>query len=1139
MSTFELNAAQHVAATTLSGPVLITAGAGSGKTRVLTERAVNAVVDGAAGGWSPVRIEQVLAITYTEKAAGELAERVRGALRVAGLQEQARQVDAAWISTIHGMCSRILRSEALTAGIDPSFEVLSAIETGRLREIALESAVSQLLSEHGVSRLLALYDLSSVASTVFSLAEDLRTHDAGAQDLTVSAPGTARAVAEEAVRFFAEKSAYFDACGVSTQSVCDHGTACAATLQTLQEISTADLADEDLAEAVWHCLKAHQIARTSAGVKDEVAAIRRTRVDLCARLAGLITVPVSQELVFLTGAYAGAFSELKNRAGGLDFSDLQIETRRLLRRPEILERWGSRFALSMVDEFQDTDELQLEVVSALAGPNLCTVGDESQSIYRFRGADVGVYRKHSQSMIEAGATPATLSVNYRSHAGILSFVNRLFGDTSLLGSRLVALEHGRSEDDPPVIPEDEPRVEVVIAPTSGAGGADQARQDLAVRIAERVKSLHEDRSVSLGDVVVLMPTYRYAHVYARALVDAGIETVVVGGSRFFEQPEICALRAALRVVVNPRDETAVAEVLISDLCGLSDDGLLTLRRRSHVLGCGLWGAVESAEVDADDRMRLSVISRAVQRATSALGRVSLAEILLRLVEDCGLDLRLFASGLSGGQAYANVLKLARMCSAFESSEGTGTAGFLAHLDAKEQFGDHETPAALVSQDSQAVRIMSVHASKGLEFPVVIVPELGGRVRSNSSIARWRRGGDWTLTMALPSSWGDARDGVLRRPLEFAEFDAEEGEAEAEERQRLFYVACTRARELLILAGGRSMRQSVSDTMLNWLVQVLDIPLEPGTETILQREDSGGVQVHVLPEPAETGETSAGICSAEPTTRAGSDAWYSIVLADDEPSANNGELPRRLSYSGVSLFERCEMRFHAEKVLGLGVSVESAGPAVRRGSALHVVLQLAGEDGTIDESRLAAVSKHYRLEADDTRRVRQAFDAYRASAVAQEVRSAHVVRREAPFALWIGTPGDGFVLDGTIDVYARTGKHTLIVDYKSGETNRTSEELTDRYALQASCYALAAVRDGADDVEVVLVRPEVLKGGEPQSVRFGFTAVEVEEFSRELSLTHRRMGVSRRAHREQWDERACENCPVLAQMCDIKAGHRRG
>lgn len=1139
MSTLELNAAQQVAATTLSGPVLITAGAGSGKTRVLTERVVNAVVDGAVRGWNPVRIEQVLAITYTEKAAGELAERVRGALRVAGLQAQARQVDGAWISTIHGMCSRILRTEALTAGIDPSFEVLGAIETGRLREMALETAVSKVLSEQGASRLLALYDLSSVASTVFSLAEDLRTHDATAQDLTVSALDTARAVAEEAVRFFTEKSAYFDACGVATQAVCDHGTACATTLATLREISQADLADEDLAEAVWHSLRAHSIARTSAGVKDEVAQIKQTRADLCARLAALITAPVARELGWLTGAYADAFSALKNRAGGLDFSDLQIETRRLLRRPEMRERWGSRFALSMVDEFQDTDELQLEVVSALAGPNLCTVGDESQSIYRFRGADVDVYRKHNKSMIEAGATPATLSVNYRSHAGILSFVNRLFGDSSLLGNRLVALEHGRREVDPPVLPEGEPRAEVLIAPTSGAGGADQARQDLAVRIAERVRSLNEDRSVSLGDIVVLMPTYRHAHVYARALVEAGIETVVVGGSRFFEQSEICALRAALRVVVNPRDETALAEVLISDLCGLSDDGLLALRREAQALGCGLWDAAQSVEVDADDRMRLSVISRAIGRATSALGRVSLAETLLRVVEDCGLDLRLFASGLSGGQTYANVLKFARMCASFESSEGTGMAGFLAHLDAKEQFGDHETPAALVSQDSQAVRIMSIHSSKGLEFPVVIVPELGGHGRSTSSIARWRRGGDWLLTMALPSSWGDARDRALRRPLEFVEIEEEEGQAETDEGQRLFYVACTRARELLILAGARSMKQSVSNTMLNWLVDALEIPLDPGSERVLQRENAGGVRVHVLPEPGQIGETAADACAAEPTTRAGSDEWYSILLAEDEPPANNSELPRRFSYSGVSLFEQCELRFHAEKVLGLGVSADSAGPAVRRGSALHVLLQLAGEDGVLEDSRFAAVSKHYRLEADDTRRVMQAFDAYRASAVAEEVRSARVVRREAPFALWIGTPGDGFVLDGTIDAYATTGDRTLIVDYKSGETNHTIDELADRYALQASCYALAAVRDGANDVEVVFVRPEVLEGGEPQSVRFSFTAAAMDRFSHELSLVHQRMSASGWAHREQWDERACENCPVLPQMCEIKAARRRG
>lgn len=1133
MSSFELNKDQLIAATTLVGPVLITAGAGSGKTRVLTERAANAVGADVPPDWTAVGIDQILAITYTEKAAGELAERIRATLRFAGLQSQARRVDGAWISTIHGMCARIVRAEALEAQIDPAFRVLETVETGQLKEQAFEAAVRRVAEKRGRSNLLGLYEFSAVASTVFVLAEELRTRDVVAADLRIETRDTARALAREARDFFGEKSAFFQSCGLDTQAVADHGGACLFTFEALDRLTKTDLNDEQLAEAVWRILQGHPMARTSAGVKDHVVAVKQSRIDLCSRLAGIITRPLAEELVALVEEYSAVFSELKGQAGGLDFSDLQVEARRLLRQPEIAARWRDRFHLAMVDEFQDTDALQLEVVEALAGRNLCTVGDESQSIYRFRGADVEVYRAHNRAMIESGATPVTLSVNYRSHPQILDFANRLFGDPLLFGGHLVILGHGRTEPEPALLPADASRVEVLIAPTQGNAGGDEARAGLASEIAAKVCELRDEGGVSLGDIVILVPAYTHAHVYAGALTAAGAEAVVIGGSRFFEQREVCALRSALRVVVNTRDEAAAAEVMASDLCGLSDDGLLALRDRARGEGVGLWAAHKSALLDEDDRARMDVLARAVSRAADALGRVSLSELILKLVEDCGLDLRMVASGLAGAQAYANVLKFTRLAATFEGSRGTGPAGFLAYLDAKEEFGDHETPASLVGEDTSAVRIMSIHASKGLEFPVVIVPELSSTGRTDRNIARWRVGQDRALAMALPSSWGGERDSELRRPTAFVDMGEQDGTSEDEERKRLFYVACTRARELLVLAGARTVGNSATCSMLNWLVDALGIEIVPDTQGLHDFGGGASAKVRVLPF-ADPQERDVSPVAASPEDRRGSKEWYARLMQDEPDARAEVETPRRLSYSGVSLYQKCPLRFRAEKILGLGVAAEAAGPASRRGSALHLLLQMAGEDGQLSEERFASVVRHYRLERSDAARVRRNFDVYRSSSVAQEVRAADSVRREAPFALWVGEPGQGFVLDGTIDVYAKQSRHVLIVDYKTGETTRAIEDLAKRYELQAKCYALAAARDEAQKVEAVFLRPEVLVDGQPQTVRFHYSADEALAFAGDLLNVHDRMSEGSYGHLSQWDDHVCGSCPALRQMCPVKA-----
>lgn len=1097
MSSFPLNEQQMLAATTLQGPVLIAAGAGSGKTRVLTERAANAVLDGAVPGWQAVGIEQVLAITFTDKAAGELAERTRGALRAAGARIEARRVDAAWISTIHGMCTRLLRAEALATGMDPAFSVADAVEAGTLRAEALEHVARQLIENGGgASALLSLYGLGPVAEAVSRLGDQVRTKGLATAQIVVDRPEDIAELVRRAARLFRDKRCCFDGADPSATGAAPHSMACERIASALDEITHAGLDDAELAASAWRALAAHEIPRVSKGVADEVGETKALRVALCQQLAAAITAPAAEELRDLTAAYLERFAALKAARACLDFDDLQIEAARLLSRPEIAIRWGQRFQLTMVDEFQDTDALQLQLVEAICGANLCTVGDERQSIYRFRGADIDVYRAHIAAMQAAGAIQATLSENYRSHPAIIAFANTVFGWDGLFGHGLVRLSAGRTEPLEPAVPPETPRAEVLIAECT-KGGDSSARGVLAEQIADRILGLIR-KGVSPGDVVILMRGYRHAEEYAEPLRSRGVDCVIVGGNRFFGQRESHALTAALRVLSNRSDDTAVAQLFAGALCDLSDDALLAMSVRSRESGSSLWDAAADVPLSQTDARRLSVVRRAVAGASEGLGRRPLSETILELVEATGMDLKMIAGSVAGEQAYANVLKMARLADQFELAGGRGPAAFVDHLSLREELGDHEAPAALIAEGSSAVRIMSIHASKGLEFPVVVVPELGATAGSEISPVRFSAETS-RLSMALPGSWDGKSE--LRRPAVYAELTEKETVADREEMKRVFYVACTRAREALVLAGSRTFGESKSVTTLNWLIESLGIKLEPDSDTTLLLEGGGGgVRVRTCgaleasPAAEITEEPAADESPDEP------DRWFDAVEAFSRPGSPALEVPRRLSYSAL--------KSHVDQVDGLAggrdvrADRERMVAASRVGSAIHTALQQFGEARPVDAERIQAIAAYYRLDPEQGRHLDLAVTRYRASALAEEVGASTRVMREAPFGIWLGDVDGGYMLDGTMDVLARSAGDALVVDFKTGQWP-DAPDVELRFGLQARCYALAAIRSGSNRVEVVFVGLGSV-GDEPPTTRFCFTQDDAAAIEAELLGIHRSM-----------------------------------
>ncbi|MDR3687044.1 MAG: UvrD-helicase domain-containing protein, partial [Coriobacteriia bacterium] len=862
---------------------------------------------------------------------------------------------------------------------------------------------------------------------------------------------------------------------------------------------------------------------------EELAA---TKAELIGQVAAALVAPHAAALKALVSDYVEEYSASKTALGTLDFDDLQVKVVELLeRRPEIAMRYREQFRVVMIDEFQDTDALQLRLVEALSDGDLCTVGDEKQSIYRFRGADISVYRAHRERMERQGALVAELDVNYRSHGDILGFVNEVFSSAEYFGDTLLKLQ---APPGPRVGTLDAalgaaPRVEAAFIDSTDADGAG-ARAAEAATIAARLAELCE-AGAAPRDIAVLVRTYTHAHDYANALTAVGIRAVVIGGSRFFRLPETSIMRALNRVVANVEDGVALGELLASDFIPISSDALAVLR-----LGSGerdrrsLWALLTEADTrltgaDAQAAERLVGV---LERARERVGRLPLRDVLLLAVEESGWDLRLLAGGNVGRDAFANVLKFARQAAAFEDSVGSGPTGFAAHLDTKERLGDTEAPASLADDGSDAVRIMSIHASKGLEFPIVVVPGLAApRPADRLAVRASRRGGGLAVALRTPANDdGDSRGSSTW----FAEFSDADAQAELEESARVLYVACTRARELLLVTGSMGMRPAKGTSAkydLARLSRVLGVTIPTvgpsdgivtlagaGTRCRVRVIDAGELAGAALPIEAES---APGTMILPPAGRG----------IPEEPQ--RALAPERLSYTQLSEFEHCPRAFWVRRVLGvrpMRIPMPGQTDPLLFGTALHAALRLVGADGAPPSSeRVSAIGRFYELSNLDVVRLGQAVRRYCESDVAHHAVAGETVRRESPFAMNIG---DKFLLTGSIDLYSRTADRALVVDYKSGGTG-VAADLRTRYQLQAECYALAVLRDGCNHATVEFVRPEVEpdEDGDVQRVAFEFSAADRETIERDLL---RRYGEIEASAFEPAPSRECYHCEVPRGLC---------
>lgn len=805
---------------TLDRPVFVAAGAGSGKTFTLTRRIVWALCPGSGEGGRPYldSLDQALIITFTEKAAGEIKDRIRGALRAAGLADEALRVDSAWVSTIHHMCSRILRDHALDLGLDPSFAMVGEQEARLMREEASEQALRELEGDPGVAALFAEYG-STERDGVMALVRMIENEASSALE-GLDSLGFAPALPDVSGVMRSLTDCYEAMCACETKHA-DELSRLRDELSSLQEFWELPPSRRD-ATAARDILEG---IKGPDGRKWSAKAVKQFWIDTkaalgCARgeVALASVQHLSEPLMRLARLATKYYADAKRACGVLDNDDLlHLLARAFREHPDIAAEYSERFRLVMVDEFQDTNAQQVSMVKRLSGEDayhLTTVGDAQQSIYGFRGADVSVFEDRSAEV----AKTVRLDTNFRSDDAILRFVARACGDTGIVPSFMDLHPKPARKSD---FPEDTcPRVVVELTRAHRLGAVPVKREArtriAAAQLADRLARIRE-QGVAPRRMAVLMRTLTGAGAYIDALRKRGLESVVTGGSTFSSAPEVRVVEAFLRLLANPQDtKSGLYPVLDSDMFKLDANDMLRLATKpQEVIDAPakrrIYPGIRENAADFGDEpvsARLAHARRVIGRALSRVGKIPVADVCLMAVRESGWLARLEGDGVTGRAVAANVLAAVRHVR--ELSEPAALDAALAADEFSRWLeAAKEGPASLSGEGLDAVSIMTAHASKGLEFDVVAVVGCCGSDRPHKTprLLSKRDGERMVLSLApaslkLPDLGEDAPTCAEEcvTPLEWRYLMEEEGKlADEREAGRLLYVALTRAKECVILS----------------------------------------------------------------------------------------------------------------------------------------------------------------------------------------------------------------------------------------------------------------------------------------------------------------------------------------------------
>lgn len=862
----ELTEQQRRAVRSSGQSISLSAGAGCGKTLVLTERLLEELrFETSAARSTP--IDEMVAITFTDKAAREMRDRVRRKIRERVLQSTSasernywqgvlRDIGAARISTIHAFCGALIRSHAVEAGLDPAVQVLEAAQAHTVLGETIDDVLRQKLTDQdgSVMDLVFQYGLNGARSMAAALM-GARTSAAWDEWLLLSPAELAERWdafrREKAIPLALDRFAASEAFLTIQHSLGE----VAFTNKTMKArrdvlLETLPMVQQGTAtERELKLIKESARVQNSGGKKtwpsggfyEEFKQAAEKLRKLCDDAQSVFVwnssaaenaAQLGLDALSLARDVAAAYQLRKQELAVLDFDDLLTAAHHLLTGESgerLRQSISSQIRLLLVDEFQDTDPLQVQIVHALCGGavdngKLFFVGDYKQSIYRFRGARPDVFLDLQQEVPVAGRLQ--LSVNFRSQPAILKFVNALF--TGEFVQDYQPLVPSRPQVSP------EPCVELMWyeaqGPSRTKGAKELARKGEADWIAKWLRNKLDNgqpmvwdeeaagqgapapRAPRQGDFALLFRALSDVQVYEEALQRHGIEYYLVGGHAFYAQQEIFDLLNVLRSIADPSDDVSLAGALRSPFFSLSDESIFWLAAHNSSLSYGFGATSLPEHVDSGQRERVEFARRVINELREIKDRVPIADLIERLLSQTGFDAVVLTEYL-GERKLANVQKLRDQARTMDRAGIFGLDDFIFQVAQFVAAEPREPLAATHGEDLDVVRLMTIHQAKGLEFPVVIVPDL-----DRSSFHR------------LAPAVLHEKLGPLVRP---AADDAKESSGyqlfsrinkfeEQEEATRLLYVATTRAADHLLLSSSRFRGEGPGSEWTKHLARHLDL-----------------------------------------------------------------------------------------------------------------------------------------------------------------------------------------------------------------------------------------------------------------------------------------------------------------------------
>ena len=1082
--------ARESAETTFDRNVVVVAGAGTGKTTLLVNRLVYLLMKEPA----PVLITQIVALTFTNKAATEMKVRLRERLMIlarpeanpvrssdggavsreelreryglsieeiaARAQAALNDLEKAQIGTLHSFAAHLLRLHPLESGVDPDFKEDDGLRFEEQFTATWDCWLDQELSRAGQQHhlwrsVLASTTLESIKTLAKSLCSELLDLSTLQQQLASTAvpPAISRWMqhmgnrAEQLLKTYDRpKRRKVEQMLAATASLMRLMAEQGLTGRQGLAMEEREWFSKDLGSAVGGWEK--------GDFKEAATLIQAARQLLAVDHAFL------NDLLILLIPLVRNIRETFARQGWISFDGLLASARTLLfEHPLVRERIKRDYRAVLVDEFQDTDPVQYEIIlavserqglraahwydMALEPGKLFIVGDPKQSIYAFRRADIEAFDRVVEKVTGEGGIAQTLTTNFRSDAAVLEPVNevfdRLFERQPLVQPANVRLEVRPQRRQASI----EPGVRLSVttpdveAETFDAAGATRAESEVLARWLN--DEVLNSPSVKPGHIALLFRKLTQADAYLDALRRHDIPYVIEGEKHFYRRQEVIDLVNLLRVLDHPHDEIALAGLLRSPLGGLTDRELYELKQAGH------FNYLHASHLEAWPHARAAAVRRLYEHLAwlhRAIGVLPLAEAI-ELMFDRLPVLDVAAASLHGEQAVANLMKVKQRAASLADRPHMTLSGFvelmIARLD--EQPDESESPLAEESLD--AVHVLTIHKAKGLEFPIVVLPGLhqgSGRERSAPQISYDWSSGIYGLSLDRHRSLGSL---LVQHKLRLRE--------EAE-RRRVLYVGMTRAKELLLLSGGITGR-SVGETVFDLLQNIGTGQI--GTASTEAVKIGGSTIPHRViraPErkrPRKRLDRAIGEALIDPQEIA--ERWKIRTVRWNEVR----ETPRHLTPTTlgkrVSSVIRDTTPVRQDAAIGrlAGVvahrllerwdfSQEPSGLCAQVGLAVQAVL------GTDDQSMAGVVAES----------VNELLATFGRSEAYARLRSSEILGREVPFIMpW----GERQVMEGVIDLLYRLDRELWVADYKTDAISADQAAArAEQYRLQSDVYK-AAVR----------------------------------------------------------------------------------